>query len=86
MTTRKQITEQLTDYLNHRLPLADLVHWAENAVLEGDIADQEPKVVMKVLGRIAAADAEGFGLLWEDCNAMLHELGYHAEVHITKAA
>lgn len=86
MTNRKLITEQLTDYLNHRLPLADLVHWAETVVMEGGIDDPDPKVVMKVLGRIAAADAEGFGLLWEDCDEMLRTLGYHANVQVTKAA
>lgn len=86
MTTKETISQQLTSYLNHQLTLAELVGWAEHVILDGNIQDADPKKVMRVLGRIAASDAEGFGLLWEDCDDMLRELGYRAHVNVTKAA
>jgi len=86
MTTRTIVSNKLTAYLNHRITLAELVLWAENALLEGGIDDKDPKVLMQVLGRLGAADAQGFGLLWEDCQEMLRSLGYQVEVQVTKAA
>jgi len=86
MTTREDIKERLTDYLSHRMTLSELIDWAEQTMTEGGFDDARPHELMQVLGRVAAADAEGFGLLWEDCQQMLHDLGYQVEVLVTKAA
>lgn len=86
MTTRNDIANQLGAYLNHKSTLAQLVDWAENAMVQGGINDPAPGEVMDILGRIAAADAQGFGLLWEDCDAMIKRLGYSVAVQVKKAA
>ncbi len=35
MLTRQTIAQHLSDYLNHRISLAVLVDWAENAIMKG---------------------------------------------------
>jgi hypothetical protein len=41
---------------------------------------------MQVLGRIAVADVKEFGLLWEDCEDILKQLGFIIKVDVLKAA
>ncbi len=86
MLTRQNVAQYLGDYLNHRITLNALVDWAENAIMQGDIEDGSEKVVMKALGRIAAADVKEFGLLWEDCEDIMQKLGFVIKVDVLKAA
>jgi hypothetical protein len=67
MLTRQTVAQYLGDYLNHRINLAVLVGWAENAIVQGELEDGYEKLIMQALERIAAADVKEFGLLWEDC-------------------
>jgi len=41
---------------------------------------------MHILGRIAAADVKEFGLLWEDCDNIMRQLGYSVKVDLSKVA
>lgn len=86
MITKQFIAQQLLKYLNHQMSLADLVDWAENAVLHGDVEPTDPRMLMQILGRIGAADVKEFGLLWEDCDNMMHQLGYDIKVDASLAA
>jgi hypothetical protein len=86
MLTRQTIAQHLGYYLNHRITLAVLVDWAENAIMQGDLEDVSEKLIMQSLGRITAADVKEFGLLWEDCETIMKELCFLIKVDVLKAA
>jgi hypothetical protein len=74
--TKQQLAVNLLNYLQHKTSLNDLVDWAENALMEGDIQDDEPEIVRDILARLGLADVKTFGLFWEDCNYIMKKLGY----------
>ena len=86
MITKQIIAQQLLKYLNHQIAIAVLVDWAENAIMQGNVEPTEPRILMQILGRIGAADVKEFGLLWEDCDSIMHQLGYDMKVDANLAA
>jgi len=74
--TKQQLAVNLLNYLQHKTSLNDLVNWAENALIEGDIQDENPEVVRDILAKFGLADVKAFGLFWEDCNEIMKKLGY----------
>ena len=60
--TKQQLAVNLLNYLQHKTSLNDLVDWAENALLEGDIQDEDPEVVRDILAKFGLADVKAFGL------------------------
>ncbi len=86
MMTRQTILNQLNAYLNHDLTLAELVDWAENALIEPDIPDDEDTaLLMDILMYLGAADSRGFPLTWEILSDFLTRLGSHARVILQTA-
>lgn len=80
MITREIVRNQLLAYLNHRITLAQLVDWAENAMKDEAFEPRDAKLLSGVVARIGVADVENFGLSWEDCYEFLSRLGYRVEV------
>jgi len=74
--TKQQLAVNLLNYLQHKTSLSELVDWAENALMEGEIQDEDPHVVRDILARLGLADVREFGLYWEDCDSMMRKLGY----------
>lgn len=74
--TKQQLAVNLLNYLQHKTSLNDLVTWAEDALLEGDIQDEDTEVVRDILAKLGLADVKAFGLFWEDCNEIMQKLGY----------
>ena len=74
--TKQQLAVNLLNYLQHKISLTDLVDWAENAFMEGDIQGEDQEVVRDILARLGLADVKAFGLFWEDCNEFMCRLGY----------
>jgi hypothetical protein len=74
--TKQQLAVNLLNYLQHKTTLNELVMWAENALMEGDIQDEDPEVIRDILARPGLADVKAFGLFWEDCDGMMRRLGY----------
>lgn len=83
--TNHEVAEKLTAYLQHRITLAQLVHWAENAMLEDEFANDSFDATRDVVARLGVADVRAFGLTWEDCEDLLHRLGYSASVSVVAA-
>ena len=81
----RDVVNKLTDYLNHRLSLTELVEWAEEAMMAGDFAGKDWKTVRNIVARIGLADVRAFGLTWEDCEKSLNTLGYQTKVEVTEA-
>jgi hypothetical protein len=74
---------KLASYLRHEISSDELVAWAEQAMMEGEFAARGHGDVRDVVARLGLADVRAFGLTWEDCEDMLHKLGYSARVDVT---
>ena len=82
---RQIVAEKIASYLRHQITLRELVDWAEQQVMDGDLSPSDAPVVREVLGRLGLADVRAFGLTWDDCDQMLRRLGYVARVEIGAA-
>ena len=86
MTVNRQIVaEKLGTYLHGQLSQAQLVDWAERAMLDADFADADAELLANIVGRLGLADVAEFGLRWEDCKNFLTRLGYRARVEVEMA-
>jgi hypothetical protein len=80
--TKRTAAEKLTAFLHHEILLAQLVDWAEMALLDGEFADQDTEALRFVVSRLGVADVRAFGLTWEDCENLLERLGYRTRVEV----
>jgi hypothetical protein len=80
--TRQNVADKLSSYLQGRTSLETLVNWAEEAILDGDIDPQDSLVLSEIIGQLGLADVRAFGLTWEDCQEMLHRLGFQAHIYV----
>ena len=86
MTISKQtVADKIAAYLHHHITLAQLVDWAEQAMLDGDLAEDDATTLAAVIARLGVADVRAFGLAWEDCEELLHKLGFTPRVEIVSA-
>jgi cobyrinic acid a,c-diamide synthase len=85
LITKQIAAEKIAAYLHHGITLAQLVDWAESAMMEGEFDEREMDPLRTVISRLGVADVRAFGLTWEDCEQLLRELGYAARVDIVLA-
>ncbi len=64
------------------MPLADLVEWAESAMMEGEFEPEHFAEIRDVVARLGVADVRAFGLTRDDCQGLLGKLGYSAHVSL----
>jgi hypothetical protein len=83
MITRQELAQKVIDYLQHRMALAELVDWAETALMEGDLDERDLEVLRESLARLGLADVKAFGLSWEECEQLLARLGYRIQVQVS---
>lgn len=83
--TKQTTAAKIAAYLHHEITLAELVSWAENAVMEGEFPPREMSVLRAVTARLGLADVRAFGLAWEDCEQLLEQLGFAAHVDVVAA-
>ena len=83
--TRQLTAHKLTDYLQHRITIAELVDWAENAVMEEPFDDEDGDLLRDIVGRLGLSDVRAFGLTWEDCDDYLARLGYRASITVDQS-
>ncbi|MEA3414750.1 MAG: hypothetical protein U9R02_01090 [Thermodesulfobacteriota bacterium] len=86
--TRQKIGQKLIDYLYHRITLAELVDWAESAMMEADFEEKDFELLRDIVSRMGLGDVKAFGMTWEDCEDFLSRLGYRLSIKVseTKAA
>ena len=82
LVTKPTAAEKLTAFLHHEISLAQLVDWAETALLDGEFADQDTDALRFVVSRLGVADVRAFGLTWEDCENLLERLGYRTRAEV----
>ena len=85
MITKQTVADKIAAYLHKEITLAQLVDWAENAIMEGEFHEPDLDVLRTVVSRLGVADVRAFGLEWDDCEQLLQELGYSARVDIVAA-
>ena len=82
LITKQMVAEKIAAYLRREIALAQLVNWAENAMMDGQFDDESLDVAPAVVARLGVADVRAFGLEWQDCERMLRTLGYDARVEV----
>ena len=83
--TKQTVADKIAAYLHHEIALAQLVDWSENALLDGEFAERDAKILSSVIARLGVADVRAFGLAWEDCEELLHKLGFAPRVEVIAA-
>jgi cobyrinic acid a,c-diamide synthase len=83
--TKQTVAERIEAYLHHRVTLAELVDWAERALMEGEFAEDQAATLATVVSRLGVADVRAFGLTWDDCEQLLRQLGFSARIDIVAA-
>jgi hypothetical protein len=79
---KTQLVTQISAYLEGRISLQEMVHWAEELVMNGFEADP---VESEIIYRLGAGDAENFELSWEELAQMLKQLGYKVRLQLQVA-
>ena len=80
--TKQAVADRIADYLHHRITQAQLVDWAENAMMDAEFDERDTAVGSAVVARLGVADVRAFGLTWADCEELLARLGFAARVEI----
>ncbi len=80
--TKQTVAGKITAYLHHEITLVQLVDWAENALLDGELAEADAETLAQVIARLGVADVRAFGLAWEDCEELLRKLGFSPRVEV----
>ena len=81
--TRQMVADKIADYLYGKVSQAELVDWAERAMMDADLDEPDIEVLSDIIGRLGLADVAEFGLRWQDCEDFLRRLGYRATVTVS---
>jgi len=81
--TRQFVADKIADYLHGKLGQAELVDWAERAVMDAEFDKADTDLLADIVGRLGLADVAEFGLRWQDCEEFLRRLGYRATVIVS---
>ena len=80
--TKQSVADRIAAYLRHEITLAQLVDWAEQSLMEGELAEGDAPTLSAVIARLGVADVRAFGLAWEDCEKLLNQLGFSPRVEV----
>jgi hypothetical protein len=83
--TKQTVAGKIAAYLHHEITQAQLVDWAENALMAGEFDEDDAAILSAVVARLGVADVRAFGLTWADCEDLLAQLGFHARIEIVTA-
>ena len=83
--TRQIVADKIADYLHGKFSQAELVDWAERAMMESDFNEGDVDLLTDIVRRLGLADIAEFGLRWQDCEEFLRRLGYRAKVIVSSA-
>ncbi len=83
--TKQTVADQIAAYLHHEMTLAQLVDWAEHALMDGELAEPDAPTLSSVIARLGVADVRAFGLAWNDCEELLQKLDFSPRVEVVAA-
>ena len=81
--TRQFVADQIAHYLHGQLSQAELVDWAERAMMDAEFEEADIEMLSEIVSHLGLADVAEFGLRWQDCEEFLRRLGYRAEVIVS---
>lgn len=88
MITQDVVVEKILAHLNHQITEAELVQWAEDAlvkVFESDADIPNEEAILDVLTYLGAGDTPGFPLSWSVLSEFLERFGVRVQVVTTVA-
>ncbi len=62
--TRPVVADKITDYLHGKASQAELVDWAERAMMDAEFDEADTDLLADIVGRLGFADVAEFGLRW----------------------
>jgi cobyrinic acid a,c-diamide synthase len=80
--TKQAVADRIGAYLHHEITLAELVDWAEGALMDGEFDEADAAALSQVVARLGVADVRAFGLAWEDCEELLRKIGFAPRVEV----
>src|SRR5438445_13440031 len=81
--TLQIVADKIAYYQYGKVSQAELVDWAEHAMMDADFDEADTEVLSEIIGRLGLADVAEFGLRWQDCEEFLRRLGYRAKVIVS---
>jgi len=82
LITKHTAAERIGAYLHHTISLPQMVSWAEDTMMEGAFAPEDADALRSVIPRLGLADVRAFGLSWDECEQLLHQLGYSVRIEL----
>lgn len=83
--SKDKVAKKMLGYMKRKISLAELVDWAERAVMDGKFKLGVEKILRDVTGRLGVADIKTFGLSWGDCDSPMKKLGYKIKINAIAA-
>ena len=83
--TKRTVADKIAAYLHHEMTLAQLVDWAERALVDGQFPESDAQTLAQVVSRLGVADVRAFGLGWDECEELLGKLGFVPRVEVVAA-
>jgi hypothetical protein len=83
--TKRTVADKIAAYLHHEMTLAQLVDWAERALMDGQFSETDTEALAQVVSRLGVADVRAFGLGWDECEELLGKLGFVPRVEVVAA-
>ena len=80
--TKKTVADKIAAYLHHEITSAQLVDWAECALMDDEFAESDAGTISSVIARLGVADVRAFGLAWDDCEQLLNQLGFTSRIEV----
>jgi hypothetical protein len=80
--TKQTVADKIAAHLHHEITFARLVDWSENVLMEGELDERDAQTLSEVIARLGVADVRAFGLAWDDCEELLHKLGFAPRVAV----
>ena len=85
LITKKIVADKIAAYLHHDIALEQLVDWAEHAMMDDEFDESGLPAIRSAVSRLGVADVRAFGLAWEECEELLSDLGFSAQISIVAA-
>ena len=73
--TKKILADKISDYLNQKTSLSELVDWSENSLMDAEFEDENFDLIKNIISRLGLADVKEFCLSTEDYENYLKSLG-----------
>ena len=83
--TKQTVADKIAAYLRHEMTLAQLVDWAEDALLDGKLAERDAQTLSRVTARRGVRDVRAFVLAWNGCEELFRHLGFFRGVEVVAA-